>query len=170
MISGHKSDHAASFPALYLTDKLAHPVRQGFGFLCWKVNPDGGGASGRANHARLVRAFHRDPAFKSGATGITHIHPDQHVTWIFKLLVKVAKRIDDNRAFALWIGLAANGVHPVNPGSFHVAKVGAIVQVSHRVHVTPSNGDVHFVHQVFLLGNLDFHDSVILSGAGDGPL
>ena len=75
------------------------------------------------NHAGLIDPLHRAPGFKRGAPGVARIHPDQDIAGVLELLVEVAERIHDDRAFAFRVGHTTNGIHPVDPRRLQVAEM-----------------------------------------------
>ena len=129
-----------------------------------EVNPNGGCPASRAYNAWRADTLHGAPGFKRGAAWTGHIHFRQDIAWVLELLVEIAKRVDDDWALAPRVGQAADAAHPVDADSFEVAKVCAVVQVVHRVHVAPADGYDHFKNQLFDFGDFKFHEQCPKTG------
>ena len=148
------------------TDDIAHPLGQGHSLLAREVHPDRGGATGCVYLARLVGPLHRDPGLESGARRVTHIHLDADIAGVAQLAIKIAKRIDDDGAFAMRAGGASDEAHPVDAGRLHVTEIHRVIDMAHRIHIAPAHGDEHLIDEFLGFWNFDSHGVKARTGQG----
>ena len=140
--------------SLDLLHNRKQPIRHRRGFLRRKIHPHRGRTAGRVYDTGHVGALYGGPGLKAAASWFAHIHLDQHLARVLELLIKITKRVDDHRPFAIRQRRTTQRRKPINANSLQVTEIAGVVQMAHGIHVAPAYGHDLFIHPFFVLASM----------------
>src|SRR5579871_779555 len=140
-------------------DEAPYRVREGNGFLLLEIDPHRLRTAGGVQHAGFIGPLQRHVRLEAAPSGIGDVVPGEETARILQLLQKIAEGVHDHRPLARRPDVVEDGVQPLDADDFEVPEVDGVVDVAHRVHVTPTDGDHHLERQGLRGGQLESHTS-----------